>query len=266
MLRIGFVSLGLCLAIAPLALADQWSKTYSITGKPDLRVETSDANIRVETWDRNFIEARVTTDGYKIGEHDIRIEEHQSGDAVTIEVHYPHIQSSIFSINVRRSRVEIEIHLPREGQLNLRTGDGNIEVRNFKGGMKLESGDGHQDLDAVEGTLQARAGDGHITATGRFDMLQLHTGDGRIEARALPGSIPADGWDLHAGDGSITLKLPDNFPADLQLHTGDGHITVDMPLAVEGRLGGKNIRGKLNGGGKILTVHTGDGSIRLEKS
>jgi hypothetical protein len=50
------------------------------------------------------------------------------------------------------------------------------------------------------------------------------------------------------------------------LHTGDGHITVDMPLAVEGRLGGKNIRGKLNGGGKLLTVHTGDGSIHLERS
>jgi len=264
MQRIGLVMWGLCLAVAPLAHADQWLKTYAIAGRPDLRVETSDANIRVDTWDQNTIEARVTTDRYKIGERGIRIEEHQSGDAVGIEVRYPHLPSVGF--NFRRSRVEIEIHMPREGQINLRTGDGHIEVSNFRGGMQLESGDGHQNLEAVEGTLRARAGDGHITAAGRFDLLELHTGDGGIEARALPGSTPAAGWDLHAGDGSITLKLPDNFPADLELHTGDGHITVDMPLSVEGRLGGKNVRGKLNGGGKLLTVHTGDGSIHLERS
>jgi hypothetical protein len=264
MQRTELVILGLCLAIAPLAQADQWSKTYTIAGKPDLRVETSDANIRVDTWDRNIIEAQVTTERYTIGERGIRIEEHQTGDAVGIEVRYP--TTSHIRFNIHNDRVEIVIRMPRSGLLNLRTGDGHIEVRNFKGGMKLESGDGHQDLDAVDGTLEARAGDGHITAVGRFDMLQLRTGDGRIDARALAGSAAAADWDLHAGDGSITLKLPDNFPADLQIHTGDGHITLDMPLAVEGRIGGKNIRGKLNGGGKLLTVHTGDGSIHLDRS
>ena len=38
-----------------------------------------------------------------------------------------------------------------------------------------------------------------------------------------------------------------------------------MPLTVEGKLGGKDIRGKLNGGGNLLTIHTGDGSIQLVK-
>jgi len=36
-----------------------------------------------------------------------------------------------------------------------------------------------------------------------------------------------------------------------------------MPVTVCGRLGSKNIQGKLNGGGNLLTVHTGDGSIHL---
>jgi DUF4097 and DUF4098 domain-containing protein YvlB len=265
---IRFGVLGFCLMIAPFARAEQWSKTYSIAGKPELRVETSDANIRVDTWDRNTIEARVTTDRYKIGEHDIRIEEHQSGDSVDIEVHYPrpHVSVVFFSLNGRESRVEIEIHMPRQGRISLRTGDGHIEVLNFKGEMSLESGDGHQNLEGVEGTLRARAGDGHITAAGRFDMLDMRTGDGAIEVRALPGSKPASDWELRAGDGSVTLKLPDNFAADLELETGDGHITLDMPLSVEGRLGKKIVHGKLNGGGKLLMVHTGDGSIHLEKS
>jgi len=71
------------LSAAP-ARADEWSKTYTISGKPDLRVETSDANIRVTTWGQNTIEAKVITNRYKIGEDGIHVSEHQSGDSVEI--------------------------------------------------------------------------------------------------------------------------------------------------------------------------------------
>jgi hypothetical protein len=69
----GLILTGFFCAWAALpARAEEWSKTYSLTGKPDLRVETSDANIHVSTWDQNTIEARVTTTGYKIGDGGIR--------------------------------------------------------------------------------------------------------------------------------------------------------------------------------------------------
>src|SRR5579863_9345679 len=68
------------------ARADAWSKTYTPTGHPDLRVETSDANIHVSTWDQNTIEAKVSTTHYKIGDDGIRIEEHQTGNVVEIDV------------------------------------------------------------------------------------------------------------------------------------------------------------------------------------
>ncbi len=263
MQRLALAVLGLCLAVVPFARADDWSKTYTLTGKPDLRVETSDANIRVDTWDQSTIEARVTTSHYTIGASGIKIYEHQTGNTVDVEVRFPHHN---FVIQFGTYRVEIEIHMPREGKVNLHTGDGHIELSHLKGEMELESGDGHEEIDSVDGTLRARTGDGRINATGRFDVLELNTGDGRIEAQALPGSTMASSWNLHTGDGSVTLQLPGNFAADVDLHTNDGHITVDMPVAVEGRLGERNIHGKMNGGGNLLTVHTGDGSIRLEKS
>src|SRR5258707_7284371 len=84
----------LSLAALP-ARADDWSKTYTLTGKPDLRVDTSDANIHVSTWDQNSIEAKVTTTRYKIGGDGIRIEEHQTGDVVEINVRYPHYHFGI---------------------------------------------------------------------------------------------------------------------------------------------------------------------------
>lgn len=246
------------------AHADDWSKTYTLTGHPDLRVETSDANIHISTWDQNSIDAKVTTKGYKIGEGGIKIEEHQSGDMVQIEVRYPHHGLEIGWSGMNR-RVDIEIRMPREGRMDLHTTDGKIEVGNFKGEMQLRSGDGSEEIDNVDGKLHATTGDGHIRASGRFDELELHTGDGHVDAQAAQGSALASGWRLESGDGTVTLEVPENLAADVDLHTGDGHIDLDIPVTTEGKVSQNEVRGKLNGGGKLLVIHTGDGSIRLRK-
>jgi putative adhesin len=263
----GLVLSGLVCSWAALpARADDWSKSYTLTGKPDLRVETSDADIHVSTWDQNTIDAKVTTANYKIGGDGIRIEEHQAGNVVEIDVHYPHRGITINWGNSGSHRVDIDIHMPREGRVDLHTGDGKIEIGNFKGEMQLRSGDGSQEIDGVDGKLRAVTGDGHIRANGRFDELDLKTGDGRVEARAAAGSALATGWKLESGDGTVTLEVPENLAADLDLHTGDGHIDLDMPVTTEGKIRENEVRGRLNGGGNLLVIHTGDGSIRLRKS
>jgi Putative adhesin len=259
----GFV----CAWAALPARADEWSKTYTLSGKPDLRVDTSDANIHVSTWDQNTIEAKVTTMRYKIGDDGIRIEEHQTGNQVEIDVRYPHNHGiTVDWGNHGSHRVDIEVRMPREGRVDLHTGDGKIELGNFKGEMQLRSGDGSQELDGVDGKLRALTGDGHIRANGRFDELDLKTGDGHVEARATAGSALATGWRLESGDGTVTLEVPENLAADVDLHTGDGHIDLDVPVTTEGKIREGEVRGKLNGGGNLLVIHTGDGSIRLRKS
>ncbi len=244
------------------AHADEWSKTYALTGKPDLRIETSDANIRVMTWDQPKLEAKVITTRYKIGEDGIRVEERQNGDSVEIGVHYPHHG---ISIDWGQRRVDIIIQMPREGRVNLRTGDGKIDVAGLKGDIDLHSGDGSENLEAVDGKLHASTGDGHITAHGRFDELDLKTGDGHVEVRAASGSSLSAGWRLETGDGNVSLEVPDGLAADVNLHTSDGHIDLDMPITTEGKIGHNEIHGKLNGGGSQLTIRTGDGSIHLRK-
>ena len=261
--RLLLAALVLVLAASSSARAEEWSKTYSVTPRPELRVETTDANIHLETWGQSQIEARLTTERMAIGPDGVQVIEHQTGNTVEIEVHFPHMN---WNIGFHRgSRVDLYIRMPHEGSANLHTGDGAITVTGLKGNIETRTGDGGQEFDAVDGVLRAKAGDGHIRAAGRFDGLDVGTGDGHIELRAFPGSTVASSWQVSAGDGSITLQLPENMPADVNLHTGDGHITLDMPLAVEGRLGRQDIHGKLNGGGNPVRVHTGDGSIRLEK-
>jgi hypothetical protein len=42
-------------------------------------------------------------------------------------------------------------------------------------------------------------------------------------------------------------------------------VDFDIPLQMTGRIGSKCVHGKINGGGPMLTLHTGDGSIRVSK-
>jgi DUF4097 and DUF4098 domain-containing protein YvlB len=256
--------LALALASVLPASADEWSKTYNVSANPDLRIETTDANIRVNTWDQNTIEAKVITNHYKIGEAGIRVAEHQTGNSVEIEVRYPH-----HNLNFEWGpghRVDIIVQMPRQGNVNLRTGDGKIELADLKGTMDLHSGDGSETLENLDGKLRATTGDGHIRANGRFDELELKTGDGHVDAVARTGSTMSANWRLESGDGSVSLELPPDLAADVDLHTGDGHINLEMPVTTEGKIRTNEIRGKLNGGGSLLTIHTGDGSIHLRKS
>jgi DUF4097 and DUF4098 domain-containing protein YvlB len=262
MKRLSLVVLAASVVAVLPAHADEWSKTYNLSGKPELRIETSDANIRVTTWDRNTIEAKVITAHYKIGDGGIRVEEHQTGNSVEIDVHYPHQN---FSIEWGNHRVDIIIQMPRQGRVNLRTGDGKIDVAGLKGEMDLHTGDGSENLELVDGKLHATTGDGHITAQGRFDELELKTGDGHVEVRAGAGSSLAADWRLETGDGNVSLEVPGELAADVDLHTSDGHIDLDMPIITQGLIRKNEVRGKLNGGGSLLTIRTGDGSIHLRK-
>jgi DUF4097 and DUF4098 domain-containing protein YvlB len=251
-----------CLLVALPASADEWTKNYALNGRPDLRIETSDANIHVTTWSQNTIEAKVVTSHYKIGEGGIRVEEHQNGDTVEIEVRFPHHN---VTVDWGNHRVDVIIQMPREGRVNLRTGDGKIDLAGLKGEMDLHTGDGSENLDAVDGKLHATTGDGHITAQGRFDELELKTGDGHVDVRAANGSALTAGWRLETGDGNVSLEVPGDLAADVDLHTSDGHIDLEMPVSTEGKLRENEVRGKLNGGGSQLTIRTGDGSIHLRK-
>jgi len=256
----------LAFATALPARADDWSKTYTLTGKPELRVDTSDANIHVSTWDQNTIEAKVTTTKYKIGDDGIRIEEHQTGDVVEIDVRFPHFHTHGITIDWGQRHVDINIQMPREGKVNLRTEDGRIDLTGLKGTIDLNSGDGSVEADSIDGELRAKTSDGHIRAKGRFDVVDVKTGDGRLDLTAAAGSTLASTWRLETGDGRVQLDIPEQLAADVDLKTGDGHIDLDIPVTTNGKMRDNEVHGKINGGGNLLVVRTGDGSIRIGKS
>jgi hypothetical protein len=259
--------------------AEDWTREYTVSGRPQLRVEADDASVSIVSSEQRVVAVRVTAVGWAIGPEGVRITDSQTGDRVQLEVRLPHQH---WGWSPGHRSVKVEVRVPREsdidintgdgsvavqpvsGHVRVQTGDGSISVEGLRGDVQLKTGDGGIDAAGLDATLHAHTGDGHLRVRGRFDVLDLSTGDGSIDAQVEPGSKAAAGWALRSGDGSITLALPADFAADLDAHTGDGHITLDLPVTVEGRISPSNVRGKLNGGGPLVTLRSGDGSIRLQ--
>ena len=277
--------LAICAAFALSAAAshaDDWSKTYSISGRADLQVHTDDGDVSIASADQKQIVAHVTTEGYKIGPNDVRIDENQSGDHVVVTVKTPHVNMNFFG-GLHRA-VHVQLTVPREldmevttgdggvtvqpvaGHIQIRTGDGSIHADGVRGDVSLHTGDGSIDARTLDGTLSADSGDGSIRISGRFDGLTVNTGDGSVDASASAGSKMSSPWSLHSGDGSIDLHVPQDLRAYVDLKTGDGSINLDVPVTVEGAQERSHVRGNLNGGGAELKITSGDGSIHLMKS
>jgi Toastrack DUF4097 len=242
------------------ALADHWAKTFTVSAAPELRVETNDANVTVRAANVSAIQADVYTTGWRIGPGDISVTDHQMGNTVEINVKVPP-----FHFNLGNRSVRLEIQVPNATKADIHTGDGNIRAEGLHGPARLVTHDGNIEGEGFDGALEATSGDGNIRIHGRFDSLNLRSGDGNIDAEVRPGSRPAGAWTIHSGDGGVTLRLPEGLAVDFEAHTGDGKITIDLPMTTSGPVQSHSVTGKLNGGGPLLTIHTGDGSIHLER-
>lgn len=244
---------------AMAARADEWNKQYQVSGTPEVHISAGDAAIVVEAGSGHEVQANLTTRNWKIGDTGIHVIEHQAGDRIDIEIKEPHEHFSFGNRSVR-----LVVRVPREMTGYVHTGDGSVTLTGLHGSVQADTGDGSIRADDLDGMLQAHTGDGSVHVQGRFDGLQIHTSDGSVELRALQGSKMKEDWKLETGDGSVRLGLPRDLAANLDLHTGDGSIQMNMDVTVSGKLGGHELRGKMNGGGPQLAVRTGDGSIQID--
>jgi hypothetical protein len=260
-----------------------WSKTYPVTGKPTLTLETSDAGVEFHSCgDCHEIRIRVELVGRKLS--DYRLEEGQSGD----EVHFlfkdlPHLGAHIvWHREQTRVTVESPAQLTLEartsdgnvtlsglqGDLGLTTGDGNVTVDHVSGNLRIKSGDGGVKITHADGAIDAHTSDGNLSVDGLFHALALHTSDGTLDVSLREGTKLDGVSTVQSSDGSVTIRVPQNFAADLSVHTSDGQVDCALPLTMDhyqfGGDQGHQLRGKLNGGGTPLTIHTSDGNVKIE--
>jgi hypothetical protein len=208
----------LLLAAASLATAADWTKKFSVTGKPGLRVDSNDASVEVRAGAAGAIEVRVIAEGWKIGSDEVRVTDRQIANRVELEVRIP---SGHWGPGHRSVRVEVTA--PRETAAEIHTGDGRIQVQGLHGDTRLVTGDGSITAEALDGSLDARTGDGSVRLRLATDLaadLDVHTGDGSISSE-LPVAVSGS-----RSESSLRGKL-NGGGLPLTVRTGDGSIRLD---------------------------------------
>ncbi len=262
-------------------------KRFPASGTPDVRLTTFDGSIQIESWDRPEVLIEIEKRGATREAVDaLKVTAEQHGNTIEVEVKRP-ARESFSGIGFHQSAsARLIVSLPRHsdvrahsgdgsiriqrvnGHIELRSGDGGIRAEDVAGDVTLNTSDGSVTVAGAEGRLDLDTGDGGVNVTGKLSSVRLHTGDGSIVYRAEPGSTMTENWEISTGDGGVSLFLPRDFDADLDIHTGDGSIRneLNVSAATGGEVSKHTVRGKLNDGGKLLRVRTGDGSVKLRES
>jgi hypothetical protein len=276
-----------------------FERTYQVSGPVDLQVLTRSGDITVRTGPVGQVLVKGTIhvgDTWFNGGRQDAVSEieknppiQQSGNSIHIEY-----------LNVHNISVDYEITAPADTTLQSHSGSGDQSVEGLHGGLNLESGSGDMRLRDIHGEIRVRTGSGNLEARGvagaltadagsgdiRADStgpgnIRVHTGSGNVELRGVNGGLRADSgsgdvtvvgtqtgiWEVRTSSGNVDLELPNGAAFDLDATAGSGSVTVDRPvtMTVQGNLerAQHQIRGKVNGGGPELMVHTGSGDVRI---
>jgi hypothetical protein len=293
---------GLLLLTAALAVpanAEEYFKSYPVSGRPKVVVNADNGGVKVVTSDASQVQFSVTYDASDWnGGSGPTIDSQQNGTVVQLTARTGHTGWSGFGFN--RMRMKVEVDMPRNADLELETSnggvdlaalDGNIVVRSSNGGIhaqqlsgtvEIDTSNGGIQVDALKGAVKVHTSNGAIgvehmdgrceVATsngavhvgGRFDELDVHSSNGGVTVRAESGSRMASNWSLVTGNAAVHLALPADFKANLDATTSNGKIVLGLPAQVSGVVGGTQLHGALNGGGPSLSIHTTNGSIHLD--
>lgn len=148
-------------------------------------------------------------------------------------------------------------------RLTAKTSGGNIAAGDVGGPAELETSAGSIQVKLAEGPLQARTAGGSITLAEVRNTVDARTSAGSI--RASFAAQPEGDCRLVTSGGSVEVSLDPELEFDLEAETAGGRISTDVPVAVVGEQGRGRLRGKVNGGGKALTLKTSAGSVSIRK-
>jgi len=211
-----------------------FERTLTVSGELALDVSTGSGRIDVRTGPSDTVVIRG-----RIRANESWFAGGSPADRVRRIEQNPPIEQAGNSIDVGRTdnrelynnvSISYDITVPEATRLRASTGSGSIRAEGIRGPARVSAG-----------------------------SVDARTGSGRILARGLGAGIVA-----RAGSGSVTLQMNDSAAFDLSAHSGSGGIDVSHPMTMQGRLNRHHIEARVRGGGPLVDVSTGSGSVRIE--
>jgi DUF4097 and DUF4098 domain-containing protein YvlB len=242
-----------------LAQDQDQARDFHWTGKlaPDQTVEIKNFNGKIEAHgDSSTDQIEVTAEKIGPNADQVRIEVVPHAEGITICAIYPGGSTGAttgpcepgqkWHVNSHNAKVKVNftVHLPSNLRFAADSVNGAITAEDMGRFVRAES---------VNGSVRVST----------KQWAELSSVNGSIE-----GSMGAADWTgtlkISTVNGSIDLKMPAEFNADVHFSSVNGHLNSDFPLTVNGSLSGHRLEGRIGNGGRKLILDTVNGSVRLK--
>ncbi len=161
--------------------------------------------------------------------------------------------------------IEIERIL---GDAEVKTTSGAIKITQVKGeSIIADTTSGKVTLQEVTGIIEAHSVSGRIKiadSKGVAKSVRTTSGSIWVELKEITESPPD--MVLTSVSGDVTLLLPSNISAEIDVQTTSGRISSEFKIMVEGEIEKRRLRGTIGEGDIRITLKTTSGDIALEKA
>jgi hypothetical protein len=231
-----------------------WSGT--IPSGRRVMIKNINGGIEVERSTNGRVEVRAEKRWRRGNPADVRIEQKKIGDDLLV--------CALFSVGSRCDERGIQTDRGTKWndrndvsvRFTVRVPDGvRVDLSTVNGGVEVTGVNTEVDAHTVNGSITARSAGGPVRAK---------TVNGSITVSMGSLGSAAD-LDYEAVNGAITIELPSNFGAQLELSTVNGRVSTDFPITMSGTLSPRRIRGTVGNGSTRLRASTVNGSVTLRK-
>ncbi len=229
----------LLLASPGLAFDETFQQSVPLAPGGSFSLANVNGSVRVEGWERDIVDIRAikTTEKDQRDLQRVRIEVSAAPDAVSVRTKYPEDEG----VEVY---VEYRIRVPYRALLQaVETVNGSIGVRNMESRGELRAVNGNVEVLDSGGLYSARTTNGNV----RMELRHLER-DGAMNIETV--------------NGTVTLAVPPNTQADLDLSSMNGELRSELPVMLRGS-GTRDFRGRVGRGGCTVRVRTVNGAIEL---
>lgn len=234
--------------------AETYQESYQVKIGGKLSIQTDAGSIKITTHNQPNIELQVkieSRDGDKFSyKHELN-----DGDLTIIG------ETEKKNAWVRNLRVEFDLVIPKEYNVDLNTSGGALSIEDLTGELHARTSGGSISVGNVTGDVKLHTSGGSISTDTITGNLDAHTSGGSIRI-TIDKQLTEDAK-LTTSGGSITAYLMANIQADIYASTSGGKVKSDFDI--DGKVKKMSMKGKINGGGPKLTLKTSGGSIKIKE-
>ena len=161
------------------------------------------------------------------------------------------------------------------GSIEITTANGPVEVRNSGGDVRIDEADAETVASTSSGSIVIKLAKGKVDARNSGGKIEVNDARETVQARTSSGPIivgfgtqPKAESHLEVSGGDIKVTLPRSAALDVDARSSGGKVVSAFPVTsiVSGEPKPGALRGKINGGGSMLTLRASSGDIRLNES